>query len=889
MVLSPGLRVGPYEILALLGSGGMGEVYRALDPRLGREVAIKVLRSGVGDVWRFEMEARAASRLNHPNILTIHDIGESDGAPYIVSELVTGDSLRTLLRDGSLPTRRLLDIAIQIAAGLAAAHAGGITHRDLKPENVMIQPDGQVKILDFGLAKPAASGSGSNDDDETRTAHGILVGTLAYMSPEQALGREVDYRSDQFSFGAMLYEMATGKTPFRREDRISTLSAIVKEEPPSLGALTPATPPPLRWIVERCLAKEPERRYTATADMCQQLRDVRDHLSEVYSSTSAAPIAATRTRSRVVWRSALALALIGCGFLAALVFCSRASGVRAFRFTPFATEGVDEGEPAWSPDGQTIAYIARLHGVTQVLARKLDSPEPATVTTAATDCRFPFWSPDGSRIYYWSGWDLWSVGAAGGEPQRVIHEVAWAAPPASISRDGKVVAYFAADGVFNTVRLMTLTDGKSTVYAKAPFPARFRTASGIRFSPDGRTILVWLVPDVDHGTDLWLLPVNGGEPRRIPSELLRGYKSLSASWMADNRHIALATEPTPGAGFHVYKLDTETGLFEPLTQGTGEERDPSVSPDGNRMAFSSGGADSNLMEVSTDGRRVSTLLATSRREHSASWSPSGRYLTYISDANGLPEIWLRSPAEGWARPVVRHSAEGHLDFATPSFSPDGMRLAYSRVGEKHLISIVNLSGGQTVPLEQESVDQHSPEWSPDGHWIAYTRYVGRKWEIAKSASGGGGHPVHLADGGGPISRLDWSSTGQWICFNSGDQVFVIPAEGGTPRLLLKGVSAFTFKRDGASILAVRRAKDWSWQLSAVQIADGVESRPVTLDLPSEAIVAGARLHPDGKRMVLTVTQWKRDIWILDDWNRGLWRRLFAPRPNFAEVDSGPLH
>ena len=888
MLLSPGLRVGPYQIVALLGTGGMGEVYRALDSRLGREVAIKVLRSGAGDAWRFEIEARAASSLNHPNILTIHDVGESDGAPYIVSELLSGDSLRALLREGSLPTRRLLDIAIQIAAGLAAAHAGGITHRDLKPENVMVQPYGQVKILDFGLAKPATSGA-SADDDETRTAHGILVGTLAYMSPEQALGREVDYRSDQFSFGAMLYEMATGKTPFRREDRISTLSAIVKEEPPSVGSLSPATPPPLRWVIERCLAKEPERRYTATADMCQQLRDVRDHLSEVYSSSTAVPLAEARTRSRWILRSALALALVCSGFLAGLAILSRTAGVRAFRFTPFATEGVDEGEPAWSPDGQTIAYIARVHGITQVLARKLDSPEPAAVTSATTDCRFPFWSPDGSRIYYWSGWELWSVGAAGGEPQRMIHDVVWAAPPASVSRDGRLLAYFAADGAFNSVRLMTLADGKSEVYSRPPFPAKFRTASGMRFSPDGRTILVWLVPDVDHGTDLWLLPVAGGEPRRIPSELLRGYKSLSANWMSDSRHIVLATEPTPGAGFHVYKMDTETGNAEPLTQGTSEERDPSVSPDGNRMAFSSGGADSNLMEVSTDGLRVSTLLATSRREHSASWSPSGRYLTYVSDANGLPEIWLRSPAEGWARPVVRHSAEGHLDFASPRFSPDGLRLAYARVGERHLISIVNLSGGQTVPLERESVDQHSPEWSPDGHWIAYTRYVGRKWELAKSASGGGGHPVHLADGGGPLSRLEWSPTGQWICFSTGDRVYVIPAEGGTPRLLLKGVSAFTFKRDGSNLLVIRRAKDWNWELLTVRVQDSVESRPLALNLPSEAILAGARLHPDGKRMVLTVTQWKRDIWILDDWNLSAWRNLFGRRLSLGETNSGPLH
>ena len=238
MSVSRGTHLGRYEILAPLGAGGMGEVYAARDPRLGRDVAVKVLRAdalqGAERRRRFETEARAASSLNHPNILTVHDIGEVDGAPYIVSELVAGESLRAALREGPLPMRKRLDIAVQIADGLAAAHQAGITHRDLKPENIMITPEGRVKILDFGLAKHSPTVDESDTTDtiaQLNTAPGVIMGTLAYLSPEQARGRPVDFRSDQFSFGCVLYEMAAGKRPFQGKDPVEILSAIVREEP----------------------------------------------------------------------------------------------------------------------------------------------------------------------------------------------------------------------------------------------------------------------------------------------------------------------------------------------------------------------------------------------------------------------------------------------------------------------------------------------------------------------------------------------------------------------------------------------------------------------------------------------------------------------------------
>lgn len=289
MSLSPGTRLGPYEILSPLGTGGMGEVYRAKDTRLGREIAIKILPAEVSAdperLDRFEREARSASALNHPNIVTIHDVGRTDFVSYIGMELVEGGTLREVLAAGPLPTKKLLHIAAQAADGLANAHAAGIVHRDLKPENLMVSRDGFVKILDFGLAKPAAS---AEVLPEAATAgllsrSGVILGTVGYMSPEQASGRPVDFRSDQFSFGSVLYEMATGKRAFQRDTPPETLVAIIRDEPEAIASVNPQVPPPLCWIVERCLAKDPEERYASTRDLARDLATLRDRLLDVPS------------------------------------------------------------------------------------------------------------------------------------------------------------------------------------------------------------------------------------------------------------------------------------------------------------------------------------------------------------------------------------------------------------------------------------------------------------------------------------------------------------------------------------------------------------------------------------------------------------------------------
>ncbi len=317
MTLTAGTKLGPYEILAPIGAGGMGEVYRARDERLKRDVAVKVLPAELAaDAERrsrFEREARAASALSHPNILTIFDIGAANETVYIAMELVEGGTLKDLTASGSVPTRKLLELATQIAEGLAAAHAAGIVHRDLKPANVMVSKHGHAKILDFGLAKLMTPEDQEVSALQTAagepTRPGMVMGTVGYMSPEQAAGRPLDFRSDQFSFGSILYEMATGKRAFERGTTAETLTAIIREEPEPVSQLNARVPAPVRWIVERCLSKDPEDRFGTTKDLARDLADVRDHLSEAslssttdHTEAAAAAMRAGRKRLAVAAR-----------------------------------------------------------------------------------------------------------------------------------------------------------------------------------------------------------------------------------------------------------------------------------------------------------------------------------------------------------------------------------------------------------------------------------------------------------------------------------------------------------------------------------------------------------------------------------------------------------
>ncbi len=440
MTLSAGTRLGPYEILAPLGAGGMGEVYRARDTRLDRDVAIKVLpaelSSDVERLKRFEKEARSASALNHPNIVTIHDIGSEGGVSYIAMERVEGATLRELLVSGPLVIRKLLPIATQIAEGLAKAHQAGIVHRDLKPENVMVTKDGLVKILDFGLAKLTSTMSGSGEGSQlptmTGTTPGVIVGTVGYMSPEQASAQTLDFRSDQFALGSILYEMATGKRAFQKKTAVDTLSAILNDEPEPVGAVSPQTPVPLRWIVERCLAKEPEERYASTRDLARDLATVRDRLSETGISGSTAVAPSSRRRSLLL-PGVLVLAFaasVAAAFLAA-THLNRPPQL-SFRQLTFRRGRV--GNARFVPDGQTVVYDMNGEGESrEVYTTRLESFASRSLGLQGTLLAVSAHSELALRL---RGGTLALMPLGGGAPREILERV----QAADWSPDGKSLA-----------------------------------------------------------------------------------------------------------------------------------------------------------------------------------------------------------------------------------------------------------------------------------------------------------------------------------------------------------------------------------------------------------------------------------------------------------------
>ncbi|KAA0254105.1 MAG: serine/threonine-protein kinase [Acidobacteria bacterium] len=391
MPLAPGTRLGPYEVLSPLGAGGMGQVYRARDTRLGRDVAVKVLTDHLsGDpkaLARFQSEARAVAAISHPNILALHDVGESGGVRNAVTELLEGETLGPLVTRGHVPVRRALEIAAQVASALAATHEKGIVHRDLKPENVFLTKEGHAKLLDFGLARHTpASLPGEDTRSPTEpalTEAGAVVGTAAYMSPEQARGLPVDFRSDQFSLGVVLYEMLAGTRPFRGASAAETMAATIREEPEPLERKSPFVPPPVRWVVRRCLAKEPAERYHSTHDLAQLLLDCREHLAETTSSAGIAVAGAGASPGRtlrVAWLFIAAVAVGAAFFLAGSYLGWLKPGPPERRFQRLTFRRGTVAEARFAPDGHTVVYSAAWDGrPSEVFSVRLDGPESLAI------------------------------------------------------------------------------------------------------------------------------------------------------------------------------------------------------------------------------------------------------------------------------------------------------------------------------------------------------------------------------------------------------------------------------------------------------------------------------------------------------------------------------
>ena len=814
MTIPAGTRLGPYEILAPVGAGGMGEVYRARDTRLGRDVAVKVLPSSVSDdeqrLHRFEQEACAAGALNHPNILAIHDVGKHDGSSYVVSELLEGETLRERMAGAALPQRKAIDYSLQIARGLAAAHQKGIVHRDLKPENIFITRDGRVKILDFGLAKltEPADGQAKTDIPTRRidTDPGMVMGTAGYMSPEQVRGRPVDHRADIFSFGAILYEMLTGKRAFHGESAAETMSAILREDPPDLSESNKNLSPALERVMRHCLEKSPEERFHSARDLAFAIEALSGS-TPTSTQTAAIPALGPRWlkhRELISWIvAAVAVLTI---LVLAIAYFQRAPAevrpVRSFILPPEKSSFDFSLRPGAtvivSPDGRRLAFVASTAEGKQLLwVRELSAVSLQTLagTEGAT---YPFWSPDSRSLGFFADGKLKKIEAAGGPPSTLC-----GAPDGrggTWNRDGVIVFAPNSTGVLHRV---SASGGASSAVTKLD-EARGETAHRWPFFlPDGDHFLYTSAGRAASSTGEWGA-ISVASLAKQESKLLLSDNSnavYAQEYLLFLRDRTLIAQPfdakrleTTGDAFPIAEQVQSgrvqaTGVFSFSEQGilvyqTGAGESGSqltwfdrtnkqigvlgdlapygslcLSPDGNRatvvIADGSGrGGELWLYEVARGLRTPFTFGPGAVRQQT--WSPDGSRIVFCSDRKGHFDLYQRSSSGIGNEELL---VESDFEKQPTRFSPDGRFLLYQALDPKTKMDVwaLPLEGGQKPsPFLQGEFNEGNGQFSPDGHWIAYQSDQSRRSEIYAMPFPGPGGKRQISISGGRMPK--WRGT-----------------------------------------------------------------------------------------------------------------------------------
>lgn len=712
MRLAAGSKLDGYEILALLGTGGMGEVYRARDSQLKREVAIKVLPHFVSQdpdrLRRFEQEAQAAAALNHPNILAVHQFGSFEGAPYLVSELLEGGTLRQQLAHGSMPIRKAIDYGAQIAQGLAAAHEKGIVHRDLKPENLFVTKDGRVKILDFGLAKLTPARPAPNDLGTTvnlATDPGMVMGTVGYMSPEQVRGKTADHRADIFALGAILYEMLAGRRAFEKPTSTETMTAILNEDPVSISQAAPNAPPGLQRVVHRCLEKNPEQRFQSASDLAFAL----EALSE--SGSSAIHVVDSRSGSRWVWMAAVA----GVVVLAALL-------IAWWRIPPAVpvvesiTQLTDDGERKNGPlvsDGTRIYFNDGPRYKSKIAQVSVAGGPVAFVETNFAFPTIAGLEHDGSALLSYGGPDfpspLWMIPLPAGEAHRIgSNEVQWA----DIFPDGRIAFTKNIKASPPSKDPSPKNSGGSDLFVADKDglnPLKLVSVPGyifgINVSPDGKRILL---EENRNDTNLLLEIASDGTGLR---EILKsGRNDCCYVWSSDGKYLLYSSGN--GKQSDIWALPLGGMLSrrsrEPtrLTTGPTSFTEPFPSRDGKQIFVTGLKQRVELVRYDTKLHQFLPFLSGIPATE-PTFSRDGKWVVYRSYPDR--SLW-RSRSDGSERMQL---TSPQMDAAWPWISPDGTRVAY----ESHdQIFLIDMNGGQPQRIIEKGEDAY---WSPDGNDLVF--------------------------------------------------------------------------------------------------------------------------------------------------------------------------
>lgn len=894
MALMPGTKLGPYEILAPLGSGGMGEVYRANDTRLDRTVAIKVLPAHLSSdaalKQRLEREARAVSKLSHPHICTLHDIGHQDGIDFLVMEYLEGETLEQRLLKGPVPPEQTLRYAAQVADGLAKAHKLGITHRDLKPANIMLTKSG-AKLMDFGLAKesgpaPLAEALTEMTMEQAKlTSAGMIVGTFQYMAPEQLEGKEADARTDIFALGEVIYEMATGKPAFGGKSRASLIAAILTAEPPPITQLQPVA---LERVVNKCLAKDPDERWQSASDLASELKWIAS------GSSTAIPAAAAQTspkRSRAVpWMWLAAMAVIAAAstvFVTRLYFGSTPSFPNRVRWNVLAPEKNSfhassdaPGRVAVSPDGQRIAFVASDEsGKTRIWVRALDAlnAQPLEGTEGASN---PFWSPDSQSLGFFANKQLRRMDAGGGPILNLCQvEVARGG---SWSKDGVILFTPFVNGPIYQV---PATGGTPMQVTKIDPAGRDTTHRWPYFLPDGKHFLYFAAShtDISHASDAVRVASLDGKENKL---LLHAHSNAAYAngYLLYVRESTLMAQPfdlrqrelTGEAHSVAENVETDTGWWYSVF---------TVSQNG-MLAFApyNANAKNQLIWFDHTGKQLGSVGEPGDYK-TLRISPDGQRLA-VEIAQPSSDLWVFD---------LKQNSKSQLTFGSsnvmPAWSADGKTLAFSSNRQNGTVDIFKMSSGSPQSEEamvQSSFDKFVLDWSPDGQYLLYAQVEGRTAAGLVQASmmalplHGDAKPQLLLKSPLFDNAGRFSPDGHWIAFSSRiagpQQIFVIPFPvPGKPKQLStsSGINPI-WRKDGKAIFYLNSDFSSVWEIEVEAKGNDLAVGKTSLLFKVAAQTGSYQFYPfdasgDGQKFLINSRpeQNNQEITVIANWQTGL--------------------